>query len=300
MPANSLLIETFTEYAIGMCFLALKVFTRVHSFGIRGLQLDDLFAVLAMIFWTLVSVIILYLQKYGSNIADAKTVDSFPDSMVPNLILGSKLAFTNWIWYLSYIWSLKGVLLCLYHKMTIDGRAGTHRHRTVYLASAFCAITYLACLLAHVCVCTPITKNWQVRPYPGEKCTLRKDLYVVIAILNVASDLLVMIIPIPILLKLQIPPARKIILIILFCSGIFVMISTVLRAYYSIKSINTLTIALGWADRECFVAAIIASLPGIKPLFRNTSWLGSGARSGKQGSGGSYGSSLHLLVFHKF
>ena len=67
------------------------------------------------------------------------------------------------------------------------------------------------------------------------------------------------------------------------------MISTVLRAYYSIKSINTLTIALGWADRECFVAAIIASLPGIKPLFRNTSWLGSSARSAKQSSG-SYGS----------
>lgn len=49
MPANSLLVETFTEYAIGMSFLALKVFTRVYSFGIRGLQLDDLFAVLAMV-----------------------------------------------------------------------------------------------------------------------------------------------------------------------------------------------------------------------------------------------------------
>lgn len=49
MPANSLIIETFTEYAIGMCFLALKVFTRVYSFGIRRLQLDDVFAVLAMV-----------------------------------------------------------------------------------------------------------------------------------------------------------------------------------------------------------------------------------------------------------
>lgn len=41
-----------------------------------------------------------------------------PDSQVPKLVLGSKLAFTNWIWYLCYIWCLKGVLLCLYNKLT--------------------------------------------------------------------------------------------------------------------------------------------------------------------------------------
>lgn len=34
------------------------------------------------------------------------------------MILGSKLVFMNWIWYICYIWSLKGVLLCLYYKLT--------------------------------------------------------------------------------------------------------------------------------------------------------------------------------------
>lgn len=56
------------------------------------------------------------------------------------------------------------------------------------------------------------------------------------------------------------------------------MISTILRAYYSLSSITNLGTALGWADRECFVAAIVVSLPGIKPLFRNTRWLGSSHR----------------------
>jgi hypothetical protein len=61
----------------------------------------------------------------------------------------------------------------------------------------------------------------------------------------------------------------------MFSSGIFIMICTILRAYYSLSSITNLGTALGWADRECFVAAIVVSLPGIKPLFRNTHWLGS-------------------------
>lgn len=69
----------------------------------------------------------------------------------------------------------------------------------------------------------------------------------------------------------------------MFSSGLFIMLCTILRAYYSLKSIQTLSIALGWADRECFVAAIVVSLPGIKPLFRNTSWLGSSNKSQKYG-----------------
>lgn len=61
----------------------------------------------------------------------------------------------------------------------------------------------------------------------------------------------------------------------MFSSGIFIVICTILRAYYSLVDITNPSIALDWADRECFVAAIVVSLPGIKPLFRNSRWLGS-------------------------
>ncbi|KAF7589990.1 hypothetical protein BBP40_003434 [Aspergillus hancockii] len=60
---------------------------------------------------------------------------------------------------------------------------------------------------------------------------------------------------------------------------LFVIICTILCVYYSLKSLSNLSIALGWADRECFVAAIVASMPGIKPLFRNARWLGSSNRA---------------------
>jgi hypothetical protein len=69
----------------------------------------------------------------------------------------------------------------------------------------------------------------------------------------------------------------------MFSSGIFIMICTILRAYYSLLSITNLGTALGWADRECFVAAIVVSLPGIKPLFRNSRWLGSTNRKNSKG-----------------
>ena len=130
-----------------------------------------------------------------------------------------------------------------------------------------------------------------------DNCTIRGPLYIVIAVMNVTSDIVIMIIPIPLLIKLQVPLQRKLILAVMFCSGIFIMICTILRAYYSLKSLTTLSIALGWANRECFVAAIVVSLPGIKPLFRNSRWLGSSNRGKSSNApssypyGGGYGSS---------
>jgi hypothetical protein len=59
------------------------------------------------------------LGVYGNNIGlNEQTAMLVPDSKIPHMILGSKLAFMNWIWYICYIWCLKGVLLCLYWKLT--------------------------------------------------------------------------------------------------------------------------------------------------------------------------------------
>ncbi|KAB8073556.1 hypothetical protein BDV29DRAFT_157433 [Aspergillus leporis] len=108
----------------------------------------------------------------------------------------------------------------------------------------------------------------------------------------VSSNLVLLLIPIPVLLKLQIPSPRKPILLFLFSSAIFVIICTILRTYYSLKILSTLSIALGCADRDCFVVVIVASLPGIRPLFRNTRSIGSSnqARTTNKQSSGHLGS----------
>lgn len=47
--AYNQLAECFAEYAIGTSFLLLRLFARVKMVGVRGLQMDDLFAVLAVV-----------------------------------------------------------------------------------------------------------------------------------------------------------------------------------------------------------------------------------------------------------
>jgi len=82
-----------------------------------------------------------------------------------------------------------------------------------------------------------------------------------------------MLIPLPMLWKLHIPIRRKIALVFLFCSGIFIIICSILRTYYSFSDISKITIAQSWADREGFVSMVVISTPGIWPLFRKCRWF---------------------------
>lgn len=93
------------------------------------------------------------------------------------------------------------------------------------------------------------------------------------SILCSRNDLAIMCVPIPLILHAKIPFSQKIVLVALFSSGIFVMICAVLRAYLSVRDIDHLPTALGWASREGFVSAFIVCAPGIKPLFTRIGWF---------------------------
>ena len=41
-----------------------------------------------------------------------------PDDEVPQLVKGSKHAYVAWVFYIALIWSLKGVLLFFYNRLT--------------------------------------------------------------------------------------------------------------------------------------------------------------------------------------
>lgn len=109
---------------------------------------------------------------------------------------------------------------------------------------------------------------------------MRPANYIVIAVLNSLSDLAIIAVPMPLLFKVKVHTSRKLVLILLFSMGFFCIIATILRAYYSLLSLDTLAIALGWASRETFVGTIVACAPGIKPLFSTTKWY----RSSSNGS----------------
>ena len=81
-------------------------------------------------------------------------------------------------------------------------------------------------------------------------------------------------------MKANLSLKRKFLLVPLVCSGFFIMIATILRAYYSLDDSTKLPIAAAWASREEFVAAVAVCIPGIKPLISGSKWVKSQNKSG--------------------
>lgn len=177
--------------------------------------------------------------------------------------------------------------------VTSCGRQLTYLQMIVRATCIFTIATWLASILTHILGCTPPWKGWQIKPYPGgtylvlfasrhasktdrmsvpDNCTLREANYIVIGVLNCLSDFAIILVPMPILFKVKVPIRHKLALMALFSLGLFVIAATILRSYYSLRSITSLPIALHWASRETMSATVVACAPGIKPLFSTKRW----------------------------
>ncbi|PGH15304.1 hypothetical protein AJ79_02469 [Helicocarpus griseus UAMH5409] len=102
---------------------------------------------------------------------------------------------------------------------------------------------------------------------------LQKWNHILVGTLNIFSDIGILVIPLPILFSARIPIHRKLILLVLFSSGIFVIIAVCLRITFSFRDIDSIYTAGAWAIREVFVGIIVVTAPGIKPVFNKARWL---------------------------
>ena len=76
----------------------------------------------------------------------------------------------------------------------------------------------LALIFALVFACRPIAAAWDVT-IANAQCINRPAIYVVLAVLNIATDVILLILPIPMVWKLQMPVVQKIGVIIVFLIG---------------------------------------------------------------------------------
>jgi hypothetical protein len=133
--------------------------------------------------------------------------------------------------YCSIIWGLKGMVLFMFHRLTLSLDRPRLFRFTVIATATTCVAMFLTLTLG----CLPFNLNWQVSPPPPAECSLRMQDVWVSTILNVVTDLLILTIPVPALWKMSgISMARKICLMLLLCSGIFVISAALVRFGFTI------------------------------------------------------------------
>ncbi|KAL8408570.1 hypothetical protein RB594_007126 [Gaeumannomyces avenae] len=147
----------------------------------------------------------------------------------------------------------------------------------------------VASLFALWLQCRPISTYWDL----GEQapvCLSEGLLMFSLAVANVATDLLLAVLPMLTLAKLNLPLGQRIATIALFSLGLVVITAGVVRAYW----IYDVVVGMAdftwegynvwiWTALECNLAVICGSIPVLRPLFFV---IISGGTSGKNGTGG--------------
>jgi len=85
---------------------------------------------------------------------------------------------------------------------------------------------------------------------------------------NIATDLLLMCIPLPIIIRAQLPIRTKIQLCSVFLVGLFVIGISITRIVIVLQNLTQIN-KLIWGQMECFAATVVANAPIIHSLYRH-------------------------------
>jgi hypothetical protein len=161
-------------------------------------------------------------------------------------------------------------------------------------SAVFLTCFALACTGTLLFQCSPVAASWSVveRMKPGTRC-FSPRIYSFIglwnSVVNIATDVLFAVLPIPVILKLQVNKRTKASLIIVLSLGFFACIAGIFKARLQVKLFDMPDQAFEnwfniWYMLELCFGILAASLPTLKPLFAavldgTRSALGSRSRS---------------------
>ncbi|KAJ5787858.1 hypothetical protein N7457_002848 [Penicillium paradoxum] len=266
--------EAFTLLGVAIFVIGLRTVARWIMVGPRGFQADDYLMLVACVVYGLETgaaymVGAWFMGLANNAMTDEQRINLSPHSEEYRLrVGGSKIQVAGWSLYTLLLWVLKTCMAIFYSRLT----AGLVNMRVrIHVAYVLIAVTYIATICSILLGCHPFEKNWQINPNPGNYCqpaVSKIDIYVTV-VLNVATDLYLISIPAPMLVRARLKWREKLELLILFSGGLFVMMAGILRCVLILTAgANGAQQAGSWACRETFVAVVIGNIPMIYPLVR--------------------------------
>ncbi|KAL8628038.1 hypothetical protein Q9189_006247 [Teloschistes chrysophthalmus] len=205
-----------------------------------------------------------------SNYLPPGVAESFTKDEHDNAVYGSKFVLILEEFMLANTWLCKACLLMLYYQMT----KLTSQNKLVIYVAAYCVFGYVITQILYLAVwCRPISQYWQV-PVDNSQCASYYHHLITAAVFNISSDLIMLYIPLPILIKAQLPLKRKIILCGVFSLGILVVLSAILNRYYNFTAGFGSLVYLNWYVGEAATSVFVANIPHLWPLLSRLFSLG--------------------------
>ncbi|KAI9753411.1 MAG: hypothetical protein M4579_005183 [Chaenotheca gracillima] len=262
----SIVVSLATVAVIGR--LAARLVTKV------GFGLDDYSIVVALLIaWGMFAGNILQ-PHFGLG---KHLIASSPDA----LIAFGKLLFFEDLAYSSAIFVVQFSILALYHRVfTFQNRVF---RACVFAVGTLSFLCWASIFFASAFACTPIQFNWD-KSIPGGTCLNPNALFMAGLSLNLFTDICIVILPIPMIWRIQISKMDKVAVSGTFLLGSFICVGNLIRVPYLIgvqQDDITYSLVGGeiWGTAEACIAIVGACLPCFRPFLRVAKEAWSSVRS---------------------
>lgn len=211
---------------------------------------------LSMVFALAYSILCIVQTKYGLGLP----IKLRPP---PNVGPYSRVNFAGRPIYQIGISFFKIALLISYLRLLQGTDRKTYRI-VVWVTIIVVFLAHLGCALSLVFACTPVEKSW--KPWVAGTCLQPGPSFTGYAVVTIVSDVVVAILPIPVLLKLNVRMEKKVGLIAIFMLGLFTTLCSILR-YLQIDRIqngdgnSTMLVLWGTIEFNVGVSNIATKIP---------------------------------------
>lgn len=209
--------------------------------------------------------------RHATNLMDPADYDEVladPEE-VQSRIYGSKIVIGLEQCMLFSTWGVKTCLLLLYYKMTV----GVRQNLFVKILMGYALLGFVVIMITYYGVyCRPFSQYWAM-PVEDMQCATYQHYSITQAVFNISSDAFMLMIPIPLIIKAQIRPRKKLLLCAVFSLGVFVIVAAILNKYFNFAAPLTITYQI-WYIREASTAIYVANIMCWWPLLRKLFGLG--------------------------
>ncbi|KAL7806754.1 hypothetical protein V8C26DRAFT_335213 [Trichoderma gracile] len=271
-PNNGPTIAAVALSVTSLAFIALCLRMYVRTRIAKAVGLDDWLIIASWIGACGYTSATVVQTKWGLGLIE---LDSMPDENVLNF---GKTQYIGAPFYVLGIWGFKTSLLVSYVRLV----PGTYRLIPISIA-VIVTMAHIAFMLVFLFLCIPVEKQWE--PLVPGHCADAVPFYLTFSSLTIIFDVTTLILPFPILLKLQMKLRRKVALLCLFALGLFVTIVQIIRIQTIRNLANYLDSAeaIKWSIVETAVGIVIACVPTLAPLI---TYFSDKTRNNSGGAGG--------------
>lgn len=247
------------EYVLGALFFGQRMYT--NAVLLRNFRIDDYLLVIAFTLSTATQILVVY--SYANGLFGSHTWEMSLDKY--NLF--SLLLTVETLLYIMTTIFSKVILCFFYYRLS----PATWYRYAVYFTAFICAGSLFGIWWAVLFSCDPIAASWDQRVLAaGATCINRPPMYITQAAFGSATDFMLLVLPIPTLIGLQMNRKKKLGLIGLFSVGSVTLVTSIIRLVLLLPTLTepdqpwALSEGCVWVIVEANLLMMCASLPTLR------------------------------------